>query len=327
MSELPQLGTASPGAGKVGPIVRRLLAAALILVSAIYIFRVLSHGLADASVAAFSLTGPEWTSLVTGIVGTLALSAYYHVLAVRRIESHGLPGSKVALAYALGQVMRYIPGRVFGLVFQVRYLSGHIRAASIGLALLVQTAFDYAWAALFLGALLLAIAWETPWPLALLLPAVGLVWLMHERGWIERAFSSPRLLRRLLGEEQVAMLQRPPHALGSTIALVLVWVPMLAGIAAALAGSVGYLSAIVIGTLYLVSAVLSLLVFVVPSGLLVREALFAWLGARYGFPPDMIVVLGLVLRLSMTASEVLLVAGCLALEFARSLRGNRESIE
>ena len=306
---------------------RGLFSGTLILLSAIYIYRAISHGLADPSLLEFSLTAPELALLITGILGTLGLSAVYHVLAVRRIQDHTVPGSKVALAYALGQVMRYIPGRIFGLVFQVRYLSGDIRAASIGLALLVQTAFDYAWAAFFLGAVLLALARGTSWPFALLLPAMGLVWLTHAHGWLERGFASPRLLHRFLGEEQMALLQRPPHALWSTVVLILVWVPMLAGIAVALADSVGYLSALVIGSLYLVSAVLSLLVFVVPSGLVVREALFAWLGARYGFPPDMIVVLGLLLRLSLTASEVLLVAVCLALEFTRSLLGGRNPNE
>lgn len=327
MNELPQLGEAGAVDNKGRRLLRRLLAGALIVLSAIYIFRILSVGLVDSSLIALSLTPAEWTWLVTGILGTLGLSAIYHVLAVRRIQVHSVPGSKVALAYALGQVMRYIPGRVFGLVFEVRYLAGHIRAASIGLALLVQTAYDYAWAAIFLGAVLLACARGTPWPLALLIPAVGLVWLLHARGLLERALASPRLIRKWLGDEQLALLQRPSHAVGSTAALVLVWIPMLAGIAMALASSVGYLPALVIGALYLASAVLSLLVFVVPSGLLVREALFAWLGARFGFPSDMIVMLGLLLRLLMTASEVLLVAVCLAVEFARSLRGNRDPLE
>lgn len=318
MSELPELGGESIRPKPRQRIARRLLGGALVALSAYYICQVLVDGYAEVEQAKLSITALESIWLVAGILGTLGLSVAYHVIELRRIEAHGVPATQVALAYALGQVMRYIPGRVFGLLFQVKYLSGRVRATSIGMALLVQTAFDYAWAAVFLGAILLSFRWESPWPLAILLPALWLVWRSHERGWVERVLASPWLMRRFLGGEQVAMLQRPPHSLRSTLTLGLVWVPMLLGVAAALESQFQFLPALALAALYLVSAVLSLLVFVVPSGLFIREAIFAWLGEHYGFPPGTVIVLGLLLRVAMTVSEVLLVLVCLGADSART---------
>lgn len=326
MTEPQQLGGDRISAVSWPRTVRKIVALALIAVSAYYLFRVLADGYAGLLQANISVNAVESSWLVVGILGTLGLSAVYHVLAVRRIEAHDVPATQVALAYALGQVMRYIPGRVFGLLFQVKYLSGRIRATTIGMALLVQTAFDYVWATIFLGAILVAYRLESPWPMALLIPALFLVWVSHQRGWLEQGLASPWLLHRFLGTDQVALLRQPPHALASTLALGLVWVPMTVGIAVAFADRFGFLPALVLGSLYLASAVLSLLVFVVPSGLFVREAIFAWLGDRYGFPTSTVIVLGLLLRVAMTVSEVLLVAVCFAVDFAQSyVRSDKHS--
>jgi hypothetical protein len=297
-----------------------LLAAAMVMLSGYYIAQVLVDGYSGVAAASIRLSALQTVWLVLGILGTLVLSVVYHVLAVRRIQAHQVPATSVALAYALGQVMRYIPGRVFGLVFQVKYLTGRIRAATIAMALLVQTFYDYAWAAIFLGSVLLSYRVGHSWPVALLVPALGLLWWLHRQAWAERALASPWLLRRFLGEGQVEWLRQPPGSLRASLALGLVWVPMLLGIAMALAAHVGFSPALALGALYLVSAVLSLLVVVVPSGLFVREALFAWLGGRYGFPPETLVFLGLLLRVAMTVSEVLLVGVCLAADSARSYR-------
>ena len=57
--------------------------------------------------------------------------------------------------------------------------------------------------------------------------------------------------------------------------------------------------------LYLLAAMLSLAVVVVPSGLVVREALFVWLGTASGFPPALLLFVAVVTRLAMTIGEAL----------------------
>ena len=97
---------------------------------------------------------------------------------------------------------------------------------------------------------------------------------------------------------------------------------MLLGIGIALHGTLGLADAMLLGAVYLLAAVGSLLIIVVPSGLVVREALFVWLGSRYGFEPAMLLFLGLILRVALTFSEALTVVVFLAADALRSRFGS-----
>lgn len=284
---------------------RVLVAVALVSLSVLYIQRAISESLHQLGAYQYSLSIPDIAILLAGTLGTLVISTLYHVVAVRRVENHRARDMRVALAYALGQVMRYVPGKVFGIVFQVNYLAGQVRGTSIGMALLVQTFYDYAWTFILVACLLAAAKYSSAWPLIGIAPALALVWVVHRQGWLERTLARPALLRRFLGEQDIAGMGRPAHAMRATALVGAVWLPMLLGTGLGLSGLVGLESAVVLGALYIAAAVVSLLVFVVPSGLVVREALFVWLGAQYGLEPTTLVLVGLLLRLFLTLSEVL----------------------
>lgn len=285
--------------------VRVVLAFVLIVASSLYIFRILNDSLILLHRAHYSITTVEAIWLTSGILGTLILSTLYHVLAVRRIESSRTPVTKIGLAYALGQIVRYLPGKVVGLLFQTRFLSGMLRASSITLALIVQTVYDYFWTFVFAGSILLCSLSRNGWPLIALLPVGIGIWWAHLHGWCERGLLFAAPIRRLFGQEQLSQLSKPPHPGLTALTLFGEWIPMLLGIGIALNGNLGLPNAVLVGAIYLLASVGSLLVFVVPSGLVVREALFVWLGSRYGFEPPMLLFLGIVLRASMTLAEAL----------------------
>lgn len=285
--------------------VRQLVAAILMLASAFYVYQAISDSIDQLDVSAFPLAAPGLALVVLGTLGTLVLSTLYHVVAVRRIEPHQAAGARVGLAYALGQVMRYVPGKVFGIVFQIKFLSGQVRGATIAIALLVQTFYDYAWTFALVACVLLSAHLSSGWPMALLPLVLVLVWMVHREGYLERLLSRPAFLRRFLADPVAGPGRRPDGALPATLLVAAVWLPMLAGIGLGLGGLFGMESAVVLGALYLAAAVLSLLLVVVPSGLVVREALFVWLGAEYGLQPAALVFVGLLLRVCLTACEVL----------------------
>lgn len=293
-------------------LLRRLASAGLIVASAAYIYRALSASLEQLGSLRPSLALPELALLAVGALGTLVLSTLYHVVAVRRIEDHGAKDTRVALAYALGQVMRYVPGKVFGIVFQINFLSGQVRGASIGMALVVQTIHDYAWTFVLVACVLASARLSSLWPLAAMLPAAYLVWQVHREGVLERLLAKPTFLHRFLGDLDASQRRRPEQALSATTLVLAVWLPFLLAIGVAFSGLLGLESALVLGVLYLAAAVISLLVVVVPSGLVIREALFVWLGAQYGVQPATLVFVGLLLRVCLTACEVLNVAVFLA---------------
>ena len=302
---------------------RNALGLLLVVCSGFYIYRILGDSLDQVRRAHYSITIGAWIWLTLGSLGTLILSTFYHVLATRRIEPGTVPATKIGLAYALGQIVRYVPGKVIGVLFQIKFLSGKLRAATITLALIVQTIYDYLWTITFAATILLCATSASLWPLAVLLPISLGVWWAHKQGWCERALMFPGLIQRLLPQVQQAHLSKPPHAGLATLLLVGEWLPLLLGISIALNGIFGLSDALLLGAVYLLAAVGSLLVIVVPSGLVVREALFVWLGSRYGFEPAMLLFLGLILRVAMTFAEALNVVVFLAADAVHGRFGSK----
>ena len=291
---------------------RNVLGGALIILSGMYVYGILDDSFDELARGAYALSVAGWLVLLVGIVGTLILSTAYHVLATRRIEAVELPPTRIAVAYALGQIVRYVPGKIVGVLFQARYLTGSVRASTVGLALIVQTVYDYLWTFAFAGSILLCVTFRTAWPLLALLPTGYVLWQAHVQGWCERGLLLAGPLRRLFEDRQLQRLRAPTYSGAATLVLLAEWIPMLLGIGFALDPMLGWGKALLLGAIYLVAAVGSLLVFVVPSGLVVREALFVWLGVRYGFEPAMLVFVGVALRAAMTLAEALNAAAFVA---------------
>ena len=285
--------------------VRTAVGLALVALSGAYVYGVLAESFDELGRSARSLRPWEWSALLAGVVGTLSLSTLYHVFATRRVEAVELPSTRIAVAYSLGQIVRYVPGKIIGVLFQTRYLAGSVRASTVALALIVQTVYDYLWTFAFAGSILLCADLGAAWPMLALLPVGCVLWQSHVHAWCERCLLFAPPARRLFRPEQFVRLRTPTHSGVATLVLLAEWIPMLLGITLALSGMVGASDALLIGAIYLVAAVASLLVFVVPSGLVVREALFVWLGVRYGFEPPLLVFVGLALRAGMTLAEAL----------------------
>lgn len=292
---------------------------ALLVASAYYMFGVLRNNFDELRHGRFALTAVQWSWLTIGALGTLVCSTLYHVLATRRIQPGSKRGARIGLAYSLGQIVRYVPGKVVGVLFQTRYIADLLRASTVAMALVVQMLYDYVWSFLFAAAVLLCAWTGYAWPLLLLAPVGMAIWWSHHAGLFERALVVVGPVRRLFDPAQLSGFRRPPHAAAATTLLLMEWLPLMAGIGLALGATLGWPGAMVVGALYLLASIGSLLIFVVPSGLVVREAMFVWLGLRFGFDAPMLVLLGLALRVSLTIAEVLNVTVFFAADqFARS---------
>ena len=284
--------------------VRQVAGLLLLVLSVFYLLRSIDDGLAGLYESARSLTFLEGSLLVLGVLGTLALSTAYHILTLLRLQRHGIPPTRVGAAYAIGQIVRYIPGKIVGVVFQISYLGGRIRATNVVLSLLVQTLYDYAWTFVFAGIVLWC------WHKGSLLPALAflpisilLLWA-HSHGICERIIRALPLLNRIV-PDRIDVGGHMPLAGPITAILVTEWLPMLLGIALAFRSAHGFNDGLALAALYLLAAMLSLAVVVVPSGLGVREAIFVWLGAASGFPPALLLFVAVVIRLAMTIAEAL----------------------
>ena len=289
---------------------RILFAIAIVTVSIYYVWRALAVEIDQLEEIAYSIDALKSMFLAAGATGTLMLSVAYHVLEVARLESHNERSARVAQAYTLGQIARYVPGKVVGIMFQVQLLNGRVKARAIMVALLVQTAADYAWALTFGGVILAAYLLDSVWPL-LAMPALVIALREgHANMLFERMIFALPYSRRLVGQPEGSLESRRPAWLITSV-LATVWLPLMFGIAGAFSNMMSFTDGLVVATVYIVAIVASLAVVVVPSGLIVREAAFVAIGTTCGFSAPLLLFVGILARLMLTLAELFSAMVCI----------------
>lgn len=251
---------------------------------------------------------------ISGIIGfnllataSISLSTLYHAIFLLRLNPGAATIIDICMAYAMGQIVRYLPGKVAGVVFEANYLRGRFELSTIALATLAQSATSYLWAGLF-SAVFLTCSWlASPLPLLALLPALFLIWLIHARAWPERAISklpwAGKYLRRQTGSQW-----HNTATARLTVLLAVNWLPIMLGFVLLLHHHMAIVDAITFAAAYIAAAVISSIIILVPSGIIVREALFVWIGGLVQLPVSELILMSGLLRLILTFSDLLNVA-------------------
>lgn len=280
----------------------RLLAILAILIAGVSIAVSLDDHWGRMRLSELEMSARGAGALVAGITGTLLLSAVYHTLLLPTFGLHVERPARVAYAYALSQLVRYIPGKVVGIAFQASMLRENVRPTSLVSALAAHMMHEYAWTFGFCGILLWWLLSGNAWPLLALVPLTVALHLMHKQRYIPRILSMLPWIGRFAPQVATTKGALQPGILTATMALV--WVPMTGGLWIAFAPIFGGHDSLLAALLYLIAAVVSLLMIVVPSGLVVREAVFVWLGSQVSLPPEKLLFMAVAVRIAMTAAEV-----------------------
>ncbi len=251
------------------------------------------------------------SALVTAtlaIVAMLLLKSLYHLVVLHRLGHAGRPGrAAVVSAYALSQVVRYLPGKVFGVIFEANRLAPHVDAHRVVAANVIQSLYTMAFA---VGMITVTSAWLLlDLPLLAMIGLAALValgWIAHRRHHIERFifWLAGRLpqLRRLSRLPETSS-QWSMHA---SLLLIAEWAPYFLFWALILPRETELLrTAVLLGSSYAGAALAANLAVISPSGLFVREAIFLWMGSQLGVEPPTVMVLGIVVRLVLTLADLL----------------------
>lgn len=285
-------------------LARTALTVCLIALSLGYIGYVISQHVAQLQDAGMQMQLAGLLGLIVFATASIALTTLYHALLVPTLQSRFIRISRLGLAYAVGQIVRYLPGKVMGIVFEANFLRGQVTAATITFALLIQTVLSYAWATA-LAAAILATAWfAAPWPMWCLLPAMAALWLAHRFNWAARVLGTLPFVGRFM-RATPAPSMAPLKATTLTLVLLSNWIPFFAGWACLLHGRYTLSESIVFGAAYLAASVVSAAMIVVPSGIVVREAIFIWIGSRFGLAVPELLLYGVVLRVALTMADLL----------------------
>ena len=287
---------------------RRLLGGLLIVLAIGY----LAYSLRDSGdtvvQAVRDTDGQAWVLSIVAFVPMFLAQGVYHARTLRLMDPSLGPDTQRAdlAAYLQSQIVRYVPGKVWGLLYQVEASRTRHPAARVLGANLWQTVIT--------NLLSLGIA------AALILPATGLapVWgallvaLASLAGveWLHRSSRPGRWFIHLL--EKIPLMDRlrgagppAPRTWRGTSLLLAEWLFFALGLCLLLwsrlpvehiAAAVGW---------YAASSTFALAAVAVPAGLAVREALFVGGHGLIAGSSELLLVFAAQVRLSMLAAELL----------------------
>lgn len=283
---------------------RSLLAFLVVSVALVsLILQVIDDGLPSTAIL-------ERFSPATLVLATLVLlpmywiKAYYHTELIRSLDPQDFDRARVLSVYLQAQLVRYLPGKIWGIVYQSGRMAQRHPPATIITANLAQTLTTNLMA-LFLilagagGLLLHPACW------LLLLPALLLPEWLHRspRLW---AFLAERMSRWL---PRLGVLRAPAREgalrISGTLMLASEWLFYFGLFWILLGHHLALFEVLATAIWYAGASLLSMLAVVIPAGLTVREALFVASPAQATFTASELLLLAVILRLLSVVAEIL----------------------
>lgn len=295
---------AEPGAGERTGRWRGLATLILAGSAFVYLGLILRREAAEAAEALRSFSGTGIAlALATALLMHLLKTSYY-LEVCRRLGAPFLAARRLAHAYAVAQVARYLPGKVWGIAYQIGSIGDVFPARKIILAHTVQMFQTNLLAVGVLVAVLGPLAFERLWPLAVAVLVMVVVELLHRRPALERAFLG--LWARLRARPDLAAAEIGPSPWRSTAILLAEWLAYYAMWWFLLGEAFPLRELALLATWYAAASLLAIFAFVVPGGLAVREAIFVLLaGSAHG--TGELVVHAAMLRVLLIAAEAIAV--------------------
>lgn len=280
---------------------RRLIGAVLFIASIYFISYMLSANwdniipaISDFSVSTLSIA-------ILASLLMLFFKGIYNERIISALNGDNRFNFHILYSYSISQLIRYIPGKIWGVLYQGLHLNGIIPMQVITAGNILQ----YIFTNLFSLLIIVSIA-----SIYFKLEIVSLIIFLFSIFMLRYLHNSTFFSRYIMNKlEQVTQKEKctssPIKAEFSVTLLLLDWVFYIAIWAIILPGTADSMDFIYLSALYASASLMSLIAVFSPGGLAVREALFFFLGSYLGYNEESLLTYGLLLRLILTFSEIL----------------------
>lgn len=238
-------------------------------------------------------------------VAMVFFAAAYHVLTVGRLSPNATSRIRVMKAYSVSQVVRYLPGKIWGIVYEANSLSREVSAKHVITANLMQALLTNLMAVGFSAIIIAFWLFQQVWIL-LLAPAVVIaIEFLHRKPLLER--KAIALISRFLSRSNEELVFPPPLEFWATAMLILEWAAFVVVWWLLLNHELMINDILILSAYYAFASILSVAALAVPGGIAIREALFIGLASSIGI--DQVALLGYAAaaRIVFTAAEFFLV--------------------
>ncbi|WP_353407705.1 hypothetical protein [Pseudoteredinibacter isoporae] len=289
---------------KKKPWLRLLAFFLLILLSVWYMSTAFDEGL-----VAFRLYISELSVLSIAIALCLSLvmcqvKAEVNVeLLGNSIEKNTHP-AQLCLAYSLAQVVRYLPGKVLGIITQSFFLTGRASSIAIWRANVLQFLLTNANSLPVLLLVFLGFfCGDFSYFVLPVLISIAFFYLVQCNLLASFLENSPVFKKWSIKAAEIVSL-KGVSAKKIWLYLNIEWL-LYFSVFIFLLGFDSWQKAIALSALYSSASILAALVIIAPSGLFAREALFLWLGTLAGLEAAELLSLGVVTRVFFTLCDLL----------------------
>jgi uncharacterized membrane protein YbhN (UPF0104 family) len=239
---------------------------------------------------------------------SLFIASIYHAVIVKSIHPAPLSWLEIICSYTQSQIIRYLPGKVFGLITQSVRLNHAVPAKIIWEANLIQLVSNSLNTCIVLtAAIIFFLTNSAIFSLASFLLLFIIISVL-KRHSISNLFQKViHMLSQRFSMDTEEARPIPPKNIITIIGLLnLEWLIYLVAWLA-IATELPYVSALYLGVIYAASTLIGILVFVMPNGILVREGSFIFIGTTLGLASaDSLLVYSVLLRLLFTGAEIFL---------------------
>jgi len=280
---------------------RRPVEVVLLLVGLGFIAGIVVHHKDEFVHALKAIDGEMVFLAVLAAMPMYLLKAMYNARIIAALANEAEPRRGIVASYAVSQLVRYVPGKIWGVLYQSLRMSGQYRPEVVVLGNIVQ----YIFTNIFSLVVVMSIGlWHLGFFLPALLVLLGTVIVGHVCHKARRlGLPRYRFLRRHL-ERASGECSGVSGVRGAMFLLTFDWIVYLCMWRLIVPEGFDWSETMLLAALYSSASLLSVVAAIAPGGLVVREALFLLIGAQFGFSESLLLSLGIVSRLVLTMSEL-----------------------
>ena len=286
------------------PVWQNVLGASLTIAAVAYLVNLVATDFLSFSSALKNQTPVSLSAAVTAAIIMFAIKAGYHTTLCQRLSRKTQLFADVLPAFAVAQVIRYLPGKIWGVVYQSGRLSSRLHPSVVIAANTSQMLMTNLLGAGVIVSVLCCAYFDSPWPLIGLLVFIAITELLHRypkiEVWLLQTIA--RTLRRNVSAPSV-----PAQKFWGTIMLSLEWFVYYLIWSAILGEGIPSNPIVVIATWYAAASLLAIFAIAVPAGIAVREALFVSMAATTISNSGELVGYAALMRAILTLSEIVFV--------------------
>jgi len=235
-------------------------------------------------------------------VTTLYFSAitYYFIL----LEITGKPTSftKVVIAYLNSQIVRYLPGKIWGIIYQAKQMEAEVSSLAVWKANLVQYLLGMSLSLIAITCLYVRHKIEGDVYLITFVFMIFVYYVALRYKWFYNLIDvvAKRFLTKFSLDTEPSSSQKFLHILASIFGewafFFLTWFVLLYP-------QYSFVDTLVLSILYVASWIVGFIAFI-PGGMLVRESAFVSLGMYFGFVPGALAFYAILGRILFSLSDI-----------------------